>query len=149
MSEEPAGLRELKSMVGVEGRPFVVEVDKTTIRRFVEAVGDGNPLWQGGQGKTMLAPPYLFCASMISGRATWPETPWPFKRGVDGGAEWEIFEQVKLGDTITSVTRLSDISEREGRSGKMYLVTAETTHRNQTGAVVGKSRSTIIGFDPL
>ena len=39
-------VEQLQKMVGVEDKPVVVEVEKGHIKRFVEAVGDSNPLWQ-------------------------------------------------------------------------------------------------------
>ena len=46
MSEESGIPDELRKMVGVEGRRRVFEVEKGSIRKFAQAVGDPNPLWQ-------------------------------------------------------------------------------------------------------
>ena len=46
MAEESVISEEMKKMIGVEAEPIVLEVEKGHIRRFAQAVGDPNPLWQ-------------------------------------------------------------------------------------------------------
>ncbi len=151
--EEPNSVQALKNKIGAEGEPCIVEIEKSILKRFAEATEDANPLSQdmeyakkskyGG----IIVPPGFFCTSMISGvAAKRPVVPWPFKRGVDGGGEWEIYQVVRLGDIITSVTKLIDVYDREGRGGKTYFVVFETTHKNQRKEIVGKSRSTAIEY---
>jgi hypothetical protein len=53
---------------------------------------------------------------------------------------------VRPGDVITSVTRLAGYSEREGRLGLMLFTTTEDTWTNGDGALVKKSRMTLIRY---
>lgn len=153
MASEPATVEALRKAIGVEGETAVIEIEKGMIRKFAEAIGDSNPLWQdedyakkrryGG----ITAPPELFCSSMLSGGGTRPDVPLPYKRILDGGGEWEFFLPVKPGDVITSTTKFVDLQEREGKTGKMAFLIFETTHQNQRGEVVAKSRGTLINLE--
>ncbi|TAK31676.1 MAG: hypothetical protein EPO21_17240 [Chloroflexota bacterium] len=149
MAQSLGMLEQLKQMVDVQGPPCTVEVDRTAIRLLMEAMGDHDANRLGSGAEAVVVPPYLFCASMLSGRRTWPEIPFPFRRVVDGGGEWNVVEQIRLGDRITSVTRFKACTERESRAGKMFFLTFETDHRNQKGELVGSTRSTLIAFDPV
>jgi hydroxyacyl-ACP dehydratase HTD2-like protein with hotdog domain len=90
-----------------------------------------------------MAPPSLLVTVMMSGAPTRPEVP-TMSRILDGGGEWEYYLPIKPGDVITCVTELADVTEREGKSGKMVFLKFETAHTNQKGELVGKSISTII-----
>ena len=142
----------LRSRIGAEGEPFSVEIDKSFIARFAEAIEDDNPLWQEGSkaGKsrygTLAAPPSLIFSAMFSGDPRRPELPRPYRRTLDGMGEWELLEPVKLGDVITSVTRFVGLEKREGKSGEMLFFLFETCHRNQNDELVAISRSTLINL---
>ena len=122
------------------------------IKKFAESIGDPNPLWQDEEyaRKTkyggITAPPQIFCTAMLSGSSTFPEVPFPFKRMLDGGGEWEFFLPLRPGDVITSTTKFANVSEREGKLGIMVFMVFETTHKNQRGEIVAKSRGTLISY---
>ena len=139
-----------RSAVGIEGEPSVLEVGKGAIRRFAEAIGDPNSLWNDeAQARKsryggVLAPPTF----LRSVRAEAPSIPFdvPFDRLLDGGSDWEYFEPVRAGDRITAVARIADVSERSGRLGPMLFTVTETTYTNQLGEVVATQRSTSIRY---
>lgn len=153
MSPEAVTIETLRKMIGKEGEPAVVEIEKGLVRKFAEAIGDPNPLWGDEQWakksryQGIVAPPEIFCSSMFSGGATRPDIPLPYKRILDGGGEWEFFLPLKPGEVITSVTRFADVFEREGKTGKMAFLVFETLHRNQKGEIVAKSRGTLINLE--
>jgi acyl dehydratase len=136
--------------IGLQGNPTTIEVEKGMIRRFCEAIGDNNPLWQEteeaklGPYKGMVAPPGLFHTLMFVGHR--PELPFelPLKRILDGGGEWEYLVPVTPGEKLTSVTRIADVTEREGGSGPMVFLVRETTWTNRRGEVVARSKGTTI-----
>jgi acyl dehydratase len=70
--------------------------------------------------------------------------PVPLTRLLNGGVAAEFHQLAKVGDVISAQGRYVDISEREGRSGSMVLVTVETTYTNQDDDVLVRVRSTII-----
>ena len=131
---------------------MVINVEEGLIRKFVEAIGDTNPLWQdktyaqGSRHGSIIAPPHLFCSAMLSGGDTRPKLALPYERILDGGGEWQFLLPVKLGDVITSITKFVDLQERQGKSGRMAFLTFETTHRNQRDELVAKSKTTLINI---
>lgn len=161
MAERGISTEELQKKIGTEGKPVTLEIDKGLIRRYVEAVGDTNPLWQdveyarstryGG----IIAPPWLLCALMatfpiVSQSKTLPsavpEVTLPREHILDGGGEWEFFLPLSVGDTITSRTRLANVFERQGRIGLMLFFVYETSYTNQRGELVARSSSTLINY---
>lgn len=65
---------------------------------------------------------------------------------LNGGMEQEHGVPMRPGDVITSVNRLADYREREGRLGLMLFTVFEDTWTNQDGQVVRTSRSTGIRY---
>ena len=136
--------------VGIVSKPAILEVEKGSVQRFAEAVGDANPLWndeaaarQSPYGGIIAPPTFL-----RSVRLERPQLPFdvPFKRLLDGGSEWEYFGPVRVGDRITAVSRIMDVSERSGRLGAMLFTVAETSYTNQLGELVATQRNTLIRY---
>lgn len=153
MTQESILSEELRRAIGYETAPVVFEIDKTLIQRFVDAVGDENPLWQDeekarkGLYGGITAPPSLLCAVLAVGTPPWePIANALPARALDGGGEWEFFQPIRMGDKISVVNKLAEITERQGRYGPMLLVTSEITWRNQRQEAVAKARSTVIRY---
>jgi acyl dehydratase len=159
--KESITVEELQKEIGTEAKPVEFKLEKELIRRFVQAVGDSNPLWQDeeyaqkAQYGGIVAPPWLLCALMTVSLADSrtgsvpllvPEVPPPRKHILDGGQEWELFLPLKLGDIITSHSKLANVFEREGKVGKMLFFVYETSYTNQRGEVVARSSCTLINY---
>jgi acyl dehydratase len=139
-----------RKAIGIEAQPLVLEVEKGHVKRFAEAVGDPNPLWcddavarkshHGG----IVAPPTFLRAARVER----PMLPFdlPFTRTLDGGSEWEYFEPIRAGDTITAKAHVADIIERSGRLGPMLITTIEHTYTNQLDEVVATQLTTYIRY---
>ena len=125
------------------------EVERGAIRRFAEAIGDPNPLFNDEEAARqtrfggMIAPP-TFCRSL--GTPFLKSSGWREFRGLDGGSEWEYFQPIRPGDRITVVSKLADIRETEGRLGPMVFITIETSYTNQFGELCVMQRSTAIRY---
>jgi len=65
-------------------------------------------------------------------------------RMLNGGNEIELFQYMKLGEKTVSKTRIANIFEREGRSGRMVFIITETEVRNDKGELLMISRGTAI-----
>ena len=138
---------EMRSQViGVESEPTTLEVERGHVARFAEAIGDDNPAYTAGtpQSSGVVAPPTFLRAI----RDVRPVVPFdvPFTRLLDGGSDWEYFEPVRAGDTITAVGRIEDMRERTGSIGQMLISTIKITYRNQAGAIVATQTSTSIRY---
>ena len=141
---------EARKQIGKSGDARTIEVERGAIRRFAEAIGDANPLFNDEREARksrfggMIAPP-TFCRSLLAPGVD-VQLNMPSYRGLDGGSDWEYFEPIRAGDRITVQTRLADLRESEGRLGPMVFITTETTYTNQFGQVCAIQRSTGIRY---
>ena len=139
-----------KSLIGREGEAMSASVELGHIKRFGEAIGDGNPLWvsQGAAEnagfKNVLAPP-TFLLSISAAVPSVPELD-HLSRVLDGGSEWHYFVPVCAGDQISAVSRIANLTQRTLSIGLAVFATLEVTYTNQHGEVVAKQRSTIIRY---
>lgn len=154
MAQQSILTDEIRREIGYQTEPIIIEVDKTLLRLFTQAVGDINPLWtddaeaRKGPYGGIIAPPSLLCSSM----ATSYNLPYahipalqPMRR-LDGGGEWEFYRPIRLGDTITATASLHDMTEKRGRLGPMVIVTSEITWHNQRQALVARAYTTAIRY---
>ncbi len=148
--------KEMKDAIGVESDPVVYKIEEGAILRFAEAIGDTNPIFndQNEASKTkyggIVAPP-TFLRSIAHVKAPEPkvQVKSPYPANVDGGSEWEYFEPIKVGDTITATSYLADINERKGgKFGSMLIMVRETKYINQHGTVAALQRTTGISYQP-
>ena len=130
---------ELKKLIGVPLKPRVFEVEKGQLKRFLETVGDDNPLWQ-----TMVPPAFFSTFSALTNDDVTMVAEKYWKRRLNAGSEYEYFAPIHVGDVITSTTMLAEVNEKEGKRGAMFFVTREVTYKNQKGEKVAVRRSTFI-----
>ena len=151
-SEFPYDLNALKeSYVGSESMPSVLEVENGHVKAFAKAIEDPNPLWSdevfarqtpfGG----IVAPPTFLRAVSVQRIDELPEN-FPFKRLLDGGSEWEYLYPVRVGDTITGISRITDLYGRIGSLGPMVFIVNEITYTNQLSQIVATQKSTSIRY---
>lgn len=157
MSESESVItQEMRDAIGVESNPVVYNIEKGAIIRFAQAIGDNNAIFnrEDEARKTryngLVAPP-TFLRSIAHVETPEPKisVSSPYPANVDGGSEWEYFEPIHAGDTITATTYLSDVNERKGgRFGNMLIMVRETKYVNQFGNVAALQRTTGISYQP-
>lgn len=149
---------ELKQHIGKIDPPHVREVERGAIRRYAEAVGNGNPLYfdeeyaSESRYGTIIAPPGFFGWSMqsvpssegIIGLMTAMINA-GYYRILDGGMSYEFFLPVRAGDIVIASPKVKDVTAKEGKSGTMMVCDFETTYLNQNGDMVAKAYQTLIG----
>ena len=139
-----------QSLIGREGEAMSATVEVGQIRRFAEAIGDGNPLWiqreaaKNAGYRDVMAPP-TFLRSISAAVPSVPEVS-HLTRVLDGGSEWNYFAPVYAGDQITAVSRIANLTQRTLSIGLAVFATLEVTYTNQHSEVVAKQRSTIIRY---
>ena len=153
MTEASIITEEVKGLLGVEMNPKVVEIEKSMIKRFAEAIEDTNPLWQdkdyaqNSKYGNIVAPPtfvhYLRSAEFVR---LLLDTKCPATRILNGGNEIEFFHPIKVGDIISITDKVVDIYEREGKAGKMLFIVWESVYKNQKKDTVARVRSTLIRY---
>ena len=140
----------LRSAVGVLSDPVFYKVDKDAIAQFTHVIGDCNPIYtdeshaSSSRHGRIIAPP-TFLRSMeppLPGEAY----PISYPEVFDGGSQWEYFESVGDGDTISVSTQILDLKERKGSLGPMLFIIRETTYINQMNKNVASQRSTYIYY---
>ena len=157
-SEELKVPEALLQYVGQVDPPTVKEVEKGSIRRYAEAVGDPNPLYCDEEyaKKTryggIIAPLGFF---------GWPKRGGaPAAEGLiglmgalleagyagilDGGMAYECYLPVRAGDTLIASPMVKDVTAKAGKAN-MMITRFETTYLNQNGDLVAKSFHTLIG----
>ena len=153
---------EVTKFIGKAGDIAILEVEKGAIRRFAEAVDDPNPLYgdeeyaRNSRYGSITAPPGFFgwpakgtggsSASLVIGelRPALAKAGYNVASVIDAGTEYEFFCPVRAGDALAALSKIVDIYEREGKTGKMAFVITETTYTNQRGDLVAKARGTLI-----
>ena len=148
--EESLITKAWRDLLEYEFPPTVLEVERGNIRRWTEAVGDLNPLWNDDEyarksryGKIVAPLTFLIDRGItpIADRIIATEGPPSF---LNGGTEIEYFKPIEVGDTIKATQRLADIKEKTGSSGKMLILLCEIDYKNQKGELVRKCRQTFI-----
>ena len=128
-------IEDLKKQVGQPWLTLTYPIEHGMVQRFVEAVGDENPRWQG---KKPEAPPALLLTigfeRVISMLLNLPEAV------LHGSTELECFEAVKVGDVITVSARVSSVRERP----PMTFINLELEQHNQKGVLVARCKQLAI-----
>ena len=143
---------EMRAAIGVASEPATHEVEAGAIRRFADAIGDPDPLYRDESAAResryggIIAPP-TFLRSMDPDLPT-AELEVPYPMVIDGGSDWEFFEPVRPGDTITVTSRVVELKERTGRLGPMLFVIRETSYVDQHDRTAAVQRSTLIYYEP-
>ncbi len=138
-----------RSLIGRESEPAVHEVEKGAIRRFAEALGDPNPLYVDeaaarAAGYPALVAPATFAVALTSNER--------FRHSLDLGTrsilhseqQFEYARPIVAGDRITVRSKVADVQERAGASGPMDVIVIEDEGRDDAGALVFRTRATLI-----
>lgn len=144
----------------------ILEVERGAVRRFVDAVGDPNPLYRDEEYArkskygSIIAPPGFFgwpimggsqnlIFSLLEGELgqSLLKAGYNTTSAIDGGTSYDFFHPIRIKDTLTASLAIKDISERRNQTGKALFITFETTYTNQNGALVATERGTFIHPD--
>ncbi len=125
------------------GKEFVLgtfSVTEDMMRAFAQAVGETSPQYVDAEAakKTayagLVAPPIFY--DVFRGDQI-PDPRVKFgKVAFNAGQRCEFYAPIRPGDTITMKTRITDVYEKTGRTGKMVFIVRETTYENQQGEKV-------------
>ena len=148
---------EMRARIGVESEAVAHEVDNTGCRQFARAVGYTDAIYfdeaaAKAKGHRAIVAPYGFLGHpvVVPGQpAGVPEAfrlDIPYKRVLNGGTDIEYMAEVCAGDRLTATTKLTDLTEREGKVGPMLIVNTETAFLNEKGETVAIQRGTAIRY---
>ena len=128
-------IEELKKSVGQPWLTLTYPIEHGLVQRFVEAVGDENPRWQGK--KPEASPALLLTIGferVIAMLLSLPEAV------LHGSTELECFESVKVGDIITVSARIASVRERL----PLTFINLELEQHNQKGVLVARCKQLAI-----
>jgi acyl dehydratase len=143
-----------REMIGRPLSPTTFEVDRGKIREFASATGDENPIYhdveaakEAGYNDLPIPPTFPTTFSFWGKRAK--DAPvedlgFPFARVLHGEEEYTYLAPIYPGDILTGVRTLTNVEEKQGRSGSMEIVTSETVYKNQHGEEVLRARTVAV-----
>ncbi|HZZ85360.1 MAG TPA: MaoC family dehydratase N-terminal domain-containing protein [Anaeromyxobacteraceae bacterium] len=138
-----------RSLIGRESEPVVLEVERGAIRRFAEALGDQNPLYEDeatarAAGLPGLAAPPTFPTVLATNAR--------FRQALDlepgsyllGEQSFEYGRPIVAGDRVTVKSRVADVTERPGPSGPAEILVIEDEGRDAEGTFLFRARQTLV-----
>ena len=136
---------EVKAVIGSEtiGLPELIEMG--TIRAYAKAIAwpdPPDPLYvdpeasKNDQAGGIIAPWTFF--TTLGKNVSSPPLPLPVPiSSFNGGSDYECFQSIRPGDSITTKSKIVGISERKGRAGMLVFIETDRTFVNQRGETVG------------
>src|SRR3990170_6877754 len=148
---------EMRALIGKESEPVTYEVDNTGCRQFARSAGCTDPaFFDAGYARSKGYRGIPAPAGFLGHPVVVPGQPVrvaeifrldvPLKRILNGGTDVEYFADVCAGDVLTATSKLTDLSEREGRMGLMLIVQTETAFKDRQGQTVAIMRGTAIRY---
>jgi acyl dehydratase len=131
--------------VGMAGTAHSRVIEAGAIRRFVEALGDSNPLyvdpeyarqtrWGG-----IIAPPTFLCT--IPAPLNVPDLGYG-RVNLNGGSSYQWYRPVRPGDVVTAQASLLEVRGIQGSSGSMLMMIRSIRYTDQDGRLVAEGRGT-------
>lgn len=149
---------EIQQLIGTRGpvRSSVLPLSEDRLRRFNQAAMEPNipgspadeaapPLWPLHAFVRLPGEPDPFDVlrddpesdgTYGAGETGLPPVELPLVRILNGGVSAEFYALAEVGDVVHAQSEYVDISEREGRSGPMVIISLRTTYTNQDGKLL-------------
>lgn len=136
-----------RSMIGLSSKPYTAVAEQEKARRFAEAIGDPNPLYEdesyAGQtvyGETTVPPTFLIA---LGNNAELP-IRLDVRRMLHGEQAFIYHRPVRFGEKLVCTMSVADIYEKEGKSGAMQFLVLDTEMKDENGQLVAVSKNTIV-----
>ena len=157
-AEPDAPIVDINALIGQQWVFTAPEaIGLASIRKFALAVGDNNPLYYdaGYASKSqyggIIAPPTFVCETMQFMSGEIDEVGDPTQKPklslgteIRGGNEYNFLRPLHPEDVLTVHWKLSDVRERDGRSGNLIIVVSEITYTNQYNETVATNNETTL-----
>ncbi len=112
---------------------FVVKEDR--ILAFARSCGETEPRFTDPSHPDFQAPP-TYAARFVSRRILPEALPYLAARGFDAGKTVWVHGPIRPGDKLTAHSKIADIYEKTGRSGRMIFIVHQMEFYNQDGKLV-------------
>jgi len=160
--DESAITPELRALVGVEGKPSSVEIDRSGIRMWARSTGETNRIYYDIEAARAAGYPDLPAPPGFLGRYVYlpgesdPTSSGPsdnadlplgdFGNDLHGSLGIRTYRRLFAGERLTASNRIVDVSERDGRLGRMIRVDTVLTYRDEQGEVVAEKFDTVLYY---
>ena len=131
-----------QALVGREGPPATIHVDRSRIRQFARSVGLTDPAYFDEAEAmrrgypSLIAPPTLPIAlgqDAEPGAGSLPQVKWDVRKLLHEGTEIVYDRPIFAGDVLTMKGQLKSIGTREGKSGVRTIYTMENAFYDPQG----------------
>ncbi|MDD4924183.1 MAG: MaoC family dehydratase N-terminal domain-containing protein [Dehalococcoidales bacterium] len=120
---------EVKKRTGVPHPPIVYNVENGMIERFLEAIGESNTKWRNNNGQLIAPPTFPLILGFDCMIQELNEVP--SLTILHGSTELESYLPIVAGDTLTIEMCITNVREREGKTGQTLFINFEIKCRNQ------------------
>lgn len=141
---------DMRAIVGQKRPPVTYEVDRTMVRLFARSVGYTDPVYYDLEAarsagyRDLPCPPGYLGTPVFRPQSIDPEIEAvlalrpsrPLTRQLNGGTEFEYFDDICAGDVLTASSSIADLAERTASLGPMLIVTSKTEFTNAAGKLV-------------
>ena len=137
-----------RELIGRTSAAVTLDVEKGHIRRFVEAIGETDPVYVDeaaalAAGHPRIpAPPTFAIALRPNDARSGVDIDWT--KLLHGEQEFELHRPLYAGDQVTLTQRITDVYEKQGKAGIMDFMVLETIGTDPTDEVVFVARGTIV-----
>ena len=129
-----------QSLIGTTSEEQLFEITPEAVAQFIEATGD--PAAADAQRDPLYVPLTFPTTFRIANRGL----------GLDGSKmqlihgeqEYRYARPLRVGETLSCISRVADIREKSGRSGSMTFVVHEIEGRDSQGELAFTGKSTLI-----
>ncbi len=140
--------------VGQTFPPYRYTVERGKILEFVQAIGDDNPVYRDREAakragyREVIAPP-TFLTVMDNWAGPDLETRCR-QLGIDplkvlhGEQEYVYHAPIHPGDELTATARVSEVYEKEGKSGKMLFIVTDKEYLRGSETVAVCRTTTVV-----
>ena len=141
---------QLNRIAGKEYPPFAVTVERGKIKEFARAIGDLSPFYldddvgRASEWGDLIAPPTFaitFRDEDADTGALLRDLGTDVSRLLHGEQEFEIFRQLRPGETYLCRPKIVDQYEKGGKTGPMGFVVRETAVTDRDNEIVARMRS--------
>ena len=137
-----------KSIIGAMSDEYMFEVERRHVGQFATAIGDDNPLYTDEEYANdsayagLIVPP-TFPVAMNDGNVELP-VKLDHRRMLHGEQEFLYYQPIRIGDQLHCRLKVSDLYDKEGKSGKMQFLKLDTEMKDAAGELVCISRMNIV-----
>lgn len=137
-----------KNAIGLESEAYTFTVERRHVKQFQQAINDDNPLYQDedysaeSPYKGTIIPP-TFPVAMNDGSIEMP-LELDQRRMLHGEQEFLYYQPIRIGDTVQCQMKVTDVYEKEGKSGVMQFIILDTKMMHKDGTLACISRMNII-----